>query len=404
MPFAGIVGVEIKIRPIPASWFVDRERYPYKKSWRWHFVRAFDFFLDRFSKRFQKIPFPNPVRNILVVRLDQIGDLVCSLPVFQALKTKFPNAKITALVGEEGKAILDQNPFVDRLIVFHSNWFSKKKWRNPRNPFEFFQILAMLRKQKYDLGFDPRGDLRNITMMTLAGVRFRVGYGIAGGAGLLHYMPVYDQELHQVELNLRLVSDKMISRKNVKPEIYLTAKEKEEAFQKLKTLGAQKGMRLIAVHPEAGYPSKEWEECQFKELIQKLLKDPQNQILIFGLSRARRISDFFSSSNQVVNLVGAVSLREMIAMISQCHLFIGNDSGPSHIAQALGIPAVVIASGTNEYEKWGIWTEPSKVLKHEVPCSPCHLRDCNVEGHPCMSQISADQVSEAMQELVSEVA
>ena len=93
----------------------------------------------------------------------------------------------------------------------------------------------------------------------------------------------------------------------------------------------------------------------------------------------------------------------MIATLSHCDLFVGNDSGPAHIAQALGIPAVVVASGTNEYEKWGIWLKPSRVLKYSVPCSPCHLRHCNVAGHPCMSEISAAQALEALQELTLEV-
>ncbi len=377
------------------------ERYPYKQSWRWCFVRFFDLIFDRFSKRLRQNKFPDSVQNILVVRLDQIGDLVCSLPVFPVLKAKFPNAKITALVGEEGKVILEHNTFIDQIIVFRSNWFSRKKGMCP---IEFFKTLSELRKTKYDLGFDLRGDLRNIILMMLAGVRHRVGYGIGGGAGLLHQTPIYDRSLHQVELNLRLITEEAPNRKDVKPKIYLTPEEKEIAFKKLKALGVQKGMQLIAIHPEAGYPSKEWGEPKFKELIEKLITDSHTTVLIFGLSGARQIAEHFSSSKQVINLVGTVSLREMIAMLSHCHLFLGNDSGPSHIAQALGIPVVVLASGTNEYDKWGIWADPSKILKHEVPCSPCHLRYCNVEGHPCLSQISSAQAFEAVQELISEVA
>ncbi len=269
---------------------------------------------------------------------------------------------------------------------------------------DFFRTLRELKRTKYDLGYDLRGDLRNIMLMTLAGVRYRVGYGIAGGSGLLHQSPVYDPTAHQVELNLKLVSGEIINKKNVKPEIYLTSEEKEKAFQRLKTFGIEKGMRLIAVHPEAGYPSKEWEESKFKEVIHQFLNEPQTSVLIFGISKARKIAEFFSSSKQALNLVGTLSLREMIATLSHCHLFIGNDSGPSHIAQALGIPVIVIASGTNEYEKWGVWADTCRILKHEVPCSPCHLQFCNVEGHPCMSEISTDQVLESSRELISETA
>lgn len=380
---------------------MDNERYPYQKSWRWYFVKAFDLVFDRFSKRLRETKFPSSVKNILVIRLDQIGDLVCSLPVFPALKTRFPGAKITALVGEEGKAILDQNPFIDQLIVFRSNWFSRKKWSSP---FEYFKILSLLRKSNYDLAFDLRGDLRNIVLITLAGVRYRIGYGIAGGAGLLHHTAVYDEALHQVELNLKLVTGEPVKRQNVKPEIYLRPEEKETALEKLSAFGISSKTSFIAIHPEAGYPSKEWEPEKFKGLMARLLLDPQKVILIFGLSEAQKLAESFHSSGRVFDLVGKVPLREMIALLSQCCLFIGNDSGPSHIAQALGIPAVVITSGTNEYEKWGIWREPSRILKNPVPCAPCHLKHCNVEGHPCMSQISPEQVSGVAEELIAEVA
>jgi heptosyltransferase-2 len=160
---------------------------------------------------------------------------------------------------------------------------------------------------------------------------------------------------------------------------------------------------LIAVHPEAGYPSKEWGADRFRNLIERLLSRPRSKILIFGIASAQKIAEKLASSSQVVSLVNVLTLREMICVMSRCHLFIGNDSGPSHIAQALGIPAVVVASGTNEYEKWGIRSKPSRILKHAVPCSPCHLRDCNVEGHPCLSEISVDEVYQTVQEFLSEV-
>ncbi|OGH23534.1 MAG: hypothetical protein A2629_02415, partial [Candidatus Levybacteria bacterium RIFCSPHIGHO2_01_FULL_41_15] len=314
------------------------ERYPFKKSWRWTLIKCFDFFIDPFAGWIRRRKFPTSVQNILVIRLDQIGDLVCTLPVFPILKRRFPQAKITVLTGSEGKAILDQNPFVDRLITFRSNWFLRNRITNP---IEFFQVLSDLRKTHYNLGFDLRGDLRNIILMALAGVRYRIGYGIAGGGGLLHETRPYDAALHQVELNARLVTDGPVSKLDLKPEIYFTPKEKENALNRLKGFGIPPETRLIAVHPEAGYSSKEWEEEKFKKLIAKFLEDSQNRVLIVGLSKAQGLAASFSDTNRVISLVGALSLREMIAVLSQCHLLVGNDSGPSHLAQAFGIPVVV---------------------------------------------------------------
>ncbi|MBI3999879.1 MAG: glycosyltransferase family 9 protein, partial [Candidatus Omnitrophica bacterium] len=335
---------------------------------------------------------PRAVQNILIVRLDHIGDLICSLPVLPVLKRRFPSAEITVLTGEEGKAILAGNPFVAHLVTFSPNWFSRKRFVNP---IQFFRIIYGLRKTKYDLGFDLRGDLRNIVLMILAGVRYRIGYGIGGGGSLLQKRYEYDPTLHQVELNQKLVAEEVVPKSNLKPEIYVMREEKETALKKLRAHGVPEKTQLIAIHPEAGYPSKEWEAQNFRTLIEKILMDSQNTVLVFGLSKARQVADFFSGSGRVINLVGQFSLREMIAALSCCDLFIGNDSGPSHIAQALGIPMVILASGTNEYEKWGVWSKSSTVLKYSVPCSPCQLEYCNVEGHPCMSQISPDQVWQA---------
>jgi heptosyltransferase-2 len=185
--------------------------------------------------------------------------------------------------------------------------------------------------------------------------------------------------------------------------LYLSPEEEQDAERKLSYFGVRENEFLIALHPEAGYPSKEWGGDRFRNLIERLLARPRSKILILGTGNAQKIAEAFGSSSHVVNLVNVLTLREMICAMSRSHLFIGNDSGPSHIAQALGIPAVVIASGTNEYARWGIWAKPSRILKHGVPCSPCHLRDCNVEGHPCMSEISVEEVYRAVQELLSEV-
>lgn len=380
---------------------VIKNRYPFKKSRRWHLVRLCDFVLDWFGPYHSSKPFPQDVKNILVIRLDHMGDLICTLPALPVLKERFPAAKITVLTGIEGQAILKENPFVDNLIIFRSNWFSR---RNSFNPVELFSVLAKLRKIKFDVGYDFRGDLRNILLMVLAGVPFRIGYGIAGGAGLLNEVGEYDEALHQVELNMKLLTGEVPDRQSLKLQIYLSSYEREEAQQILDQAGVQKTDKIIAIHPEAGYPSKEWAEENVRSLILRLTEDPQNKIILLGLSKAERIVHYFNSNPQVFDFVGKFSLRQMIAIINQCNAFLGNDSGPSHIAQALGIPVLVIASGTNEYEKWGVWRQPSKILSHTVPCAPCHLQVCTVEGHPCMVKISSEQAFEAMKQLFSEVA
>lgn len=376
------------------------KRYPFSRSWRWILVRLCDYALDLFREFNRKGSFPSRVQKVLVVRLDQIGDLMCALPVFPALRKCFPKAEITALVGEGGDAILKGNPYLNDVIVFSPNWFSRAHTDSARRQ-SFFDVVAELQERRFDIGYDLRGDLRNILLMALGGVRYRTAYGIAGGAGLVHDVPPYDETLHQAELDIHLIGGTRTKDRLV-PELYLTEEERRSAAERLAPAGVRTGDTLIAIHPEAGYPSKEWGTDSFKKLMERLLAETGAKILIFGLGEnADQLAQCFSRSGRVINFAGKLTLRGMIAMMSQCHLFIGNDSGPSHIASALGIPAVVIASGTNLYERWGIWREPSRILKHAVPCAPCHLPQCNVPGHPCMSEISPEQVFQAVEEMLA---
>lgn len=374
-----------------------KSRYPFKKSRLWYLIRFCDLFLDWFGPYHSLKRFPQEVKNILVIRLDHIGDLICTLPALPVLKDRFPSAKITVLTGVEGPAILKENPFVDGLIIFRSNWFSRRK---SFNPAELFSVLAKLRKIKFDIGYDFRGDIRNILFMVLAGVPFRIGYGIAGGRGLLNRVGEYDEVLHQVELNMKLLTGETPDRQNLKPQIFIGSHEQEEAKQILNQAGIQTTDRVIAIHPEAGYPSKEWAEENIQTLILRLTADSHNKVIVLGLSKAEKIARHFNCNPQVISFAGKFLLRQMIALLSQCDVFIGNDSGPSHIAQALGIPSVIIASGTNEYDKWGIWRKPSEILKYNVPCAPCHSPSCYVEGHPCMSHISVEQVYNSIQDML----
>lgn len=373
---------------------MSQKKYPFQKSWRWFFVRGLDFVLDGFKPLFSRKPFPAEVKNILVVRLDHIGDVICTLPAIGALKERFPQAAMTVLTGVEGRELLKENPLVGRVIVFRNHWFSRGK---RFDPLEYFRVVFQLRASKFDLGYDFRGDIRNILLMFLGGVKFRVGYGIAGGSGLLHQTGDYDERRHQIDLNLKLLTGD-IPEKKYKPKLYLNPNEMNEAKQVLARAGICPGDTVVAIHPEAGYPSKEWDEKNVRRLIELFIAG-KDKVAVLGLSkRAKKMTESFDSG-QVINWVGQLNLRQTIGVLLSCRVFIGNDSGLSHLAQAVGIPTVVVASGTNEYERWAVRDEPSRVLAHRVSCAPCHLQRCNVAGHPCMSEISSEAVFQAVQEL-----
>ena len=408
-------------------------KYPFAKSWRWIFVFLFDVLISPFAL-FPRKKFPAAVKTILVIRLDQIGDVLTMTPVLHSLADRFPQAKIVVLTDALGKEVLRHNPYVHEVISFQRNWFSRKqKWNCPcatlkqklnfnrsartvmpsdkyvHNSLigghgwkEWIRILKQLRQYRFDLGYDLRGDLRNILLMCLAGVHYRLGYGIAGGSALLDHEEMYDIFLHQVQLNMQLVEwrIRLLQIQSLRTDLFIPDEEIKSFCQKLESFHLTPKDQVVVVHPEAGYASKTWDMKHFQELLKQILTHTRMKIAIAGTGQAKQLADAMKAESRVMDLVNQLSLRELMVLIKRSAVFIGHDSGPSHLAQALHIPAVILASGTNRYELWGLWQQPLQVLQHHVTCAPCYLDKCPVPGHPCMDGITPEMVFQGFLEMV----
>ena len=112
---------------------------------------------------------------------------------------------------------------------------------------------------------------------------------------------------------------------------------------------------------------------------------------------AQLLSDLKLNTAHLIDLRGRTRIEDLPILFDVCDLYVGADSGPAHIAAAHGLEIILLASGTNDIRFWYPWTEHLHILQHEVPCAPCGLRVCPVEGHPCMSEISVDQVYDAVE-------
>ena len=174
-------------------------KYVFKKRYLVFLASLFDFFGGLFTLPIRVFwrSSPGNVGSILIIRLDHLGGVVCSVPVPENLKNHYVGSRVTCLVSGQTKEIFMNNQYVDEVISYDASWFD----RSQDNPFElrsFFRLAAQLRKYKYDLGIDLRGDLRHILLMVLAGVKFRVGYGVTGGGFLLHRSAEYMEDKHVI--------------------------------------------------------------------------------------------------------------------------------------------------------------------------------------------------------------
>jgi heptosyltransferase-2 len=368
-------------------------KYVFKKSFYIALISVFDAlgYIISFPFRLIRKSIPPAPRNILVVRLDHIGDFVCTSPLFANLKARFPEAGITVLVNSASKELAYANPHIDKVITYSPSYLARAE--NGSTLKGLMRVIKDVRNIGFDLGIDPRGDLMSILIMWLGGVKYRVGYGITGGGFLLHKEGKYDRSKHIIDRNLellRLIDVPVVDRM---PTVVYCEKDAEAVEQILDRVkrgnkgkeGDIREWKWVVLHPYAGAKSKEWSRDNFQKII-NLLNDNGYTVLLVGSRGDLGIFD------KVADLRGKISLPQLACLIQKSGLFIGLDSGPANIAAALGVPSVIICSGTNIPELWIPRDSNVKLVYKDVDCKPCGLRRCNINRHKCMESVDIDDV------------
>ena len=330
------------------------------------------------------------IKKILVIRLDHLGDVAMTRPALQALFNHFPHAQIDLLVPAETAPLLQDSREVRKILTMEHSWFSKsslkEQWREAQN------ILGHLKEQHYDLGIDFRGDLRNILLMAFAGIPERFGYGRTGGGFLLTYLGKYSRKEHQVELNRKLLRPLGIDEEPANEPFLYSQSRKLQFWESTGRLLPEGARPRIVIHPGAGYPSKRWPASKFKTLIERILAENLGPIILIGTETEKNLLSLDVRDPRLIDLRGKTRLEELPILLDACHVFIGNDSGPSHIAAAQGLPLILLFSGTNDALVWHPWAKSIALIRHEVPCSPCEARECPLIHHDCMEKISVEEV------------
>lgn len=333
------------------------KQYVFKSACKRFVVAAFDFLghlLFLFPKLLLPQTHPEKARKILLIRIDQIGDVLLAAPAFDAVLSQFKDAQVDLLVSKQTAELFEGDERIHKVYSFEANWFSGKK------PLEMLREAESLKKQfkseKYEMGIDFRGDLRTILLMFLSGVRYRIAYGITGGRFLLNQCIPHMNEKHEALLNLELLKPLGIS-EHVQSNGLHMSEQDEHSFTKKYPLLTSPDARLIVVHPFAGRKEKEWGLEHFAKLIWELTTLDSVQIVMIGTSEdLKRWPLRESYPDKVHNLIGELTLKELAILLKQTDLFIGHDSGPAHLAAFQGAYVVSLFKGPNDPERWRPWT------------------------------------------------
>ncbi|MBI2095698.1 MAG: glycosyltransferase family 9 protein [Candidatus Omnitrophica bacterium] len=379
---------------------METKRYIFRKK-SWGFLAAF---LDALgyraaaSLRFRrKTPGPFNPRRALVIRMDHLGDVLLATAVPGILKENLPECRVCFLTSGWSAPLLRHNPFIDEVILYDAPWFSRGRYRRSAESLGFWRLVRRLRAGRIDLGIGFRGDARENILLALAGVKERAGYGITGGGFLLTREIRYRENAHESEHVLDLVRALGLRAEALRPRLYFSEEERESLGKQLEVWGILPEKKYVGFQVGAGTDSKKWPARNTRSFL-RLFKERFEgyNLVLIGSSRteSEKITDF--AGERFLNLVGKTTLRETCLLAERFSAFVGPDSGPTHIASAMGTPTVFLYSGTNRFEQWRPLSERAVAVRHEVPCSPCGLEVCNVPGHPCMSRIAPEEIIEAL--------
>ena len=287
-----------------------------------------------------------PVKKILVLELWHMGDVVLATPVLQSLRVMYPDAKITLLAKKHACELLASSDLVDEIVAFDFPWTAMSDKYDPSR-YDRVAIRALvnrLREQQFDLCLDCRMDLRSNVLTRSIGAARRVGYDFGGGGFLLTdavEAPAADQ--HKVDDWMALLEplkDTAPGRVTGVPEPVLTVTdaEREDARTLLESYDISPDDPVVGIHPGGSHAAKRWPVDNFAEVGRVLTERHGARLLVF-------VDPEGSGNDMQLGQNAAfvrTSVREMMALFTQCDMLICNDSGPMHVAAALGVPVVAV--------------------------------------------------------------
>ena len=339
----------------------------------------------------------NDARRILVRAVNWVGDAVMTTPAIGAVREHFPQAEITLLANPLVSQLFSPHPWVDRLITFDRNGAH-------RGFTGRFRLAAQLRKEAFDAAIILPNSFDSALIPWLAGIPVRLGKN-SDGRGLLLTGCYRPDELtpicHEVEYYLGLLGHFGITGQAAAPFLSTTPAEDGEAAALLDRHGIRADDFLLGINPGAAFGSaKRWYPDRFADVARQLSRLKKARVVIFGGPGETDIAAEIEQhlGGVCLNLAGTTTVRGLMALIRKCSLFITNDSGPMHVAAAFGVPLVAIF-GSTDHATTSPYTERAVVVRKDIECAPCKLRECPID-HRCMKAVTADDVVSAAEQLL----
>ncbi len=363
-----------------------------------------------------RAPLPDAPSRILLIRPDHLGDVLFTTPAIRTLRTALPQSHLACLVGPWSRAVLEHNPHLDEIVTCHFPGFTRRPKPSLLQPYFALSSYAReLRDKKFELAVVLRFDhWWGALLAYLARIPVRLGYDIAEVQPFLTEALPYVPGRHEVEQNLTLVERIAGGRqpKSSAPlslEFPLTAEDEAFAERYLTEHGAGEDDFLVCIHPGTGAAVKLWREQAWIQVAEALVERYKARIVLTGSAGERTLAQAIATGMKAktppIVAAGETSLGQLAALMARCGLALGPDSGPLHLAVAVGTPTVHLY-GPVDSRTFGPWGDPARhlIITSDMDCIPCDRLDYSpdeLDEHPCIKRITVEQVLEAVTEALT---
>jgi len=347
----------------------------------------------------------NKKPNILIIKLSAVGDVVHSLPFLEVLRDRFPSAMIDWVVEEDASGIVESHPEIDRLIIFpRKSWLKRfiKKGEYIGVGKEVTKFLKELKSRRYDIVVDLQGLLKSGILTFLANGKRKIALN-GGREGSLIFtnekVAIPDPDLHALDKYLCIARYLGATNPVWNGQIPIYDTDEEHVDYLLGEIG--NNSTLVAVNPMAKWESKLWELHRFASLVDTIKEELGAGVVFTGSEGDKAaIEDIRSRmKTRALNLAGKTTLKELAYLYQKCAAVICTDTGPMHVAAAMGSPVVLALFGPTSPLRTGPYGAKHRVIRAGLECSPCFKKRC--DDMSCMKKITVEMVFGAVREVLS---
>jgi heptosyltransferase-1 len=346
-------------------------------------------------------------QNILIIKLSAIGDVVHSLPFLEVLRDTFPSAMIDWVVEEDAAGITEGHPAIDELIIFpRKSWLRRfiKKGEYIGIGKDVARFFRKLKEKKYDLVVDLQGLFKSGILTFFANGKRKIALN-GGREGSFIFVNervgIPDPEMHALERYLCIAKYLGATELVWNGQIPIYDQDRMRVNRLLGEIG--NSTSLVAVTPMAKWESKLWDLRRFASLADTIKEKLGAEVIFTGSQGDRPAIDGILSGmkTKAVNLAGKTTLKELAYLYERCAVVISTDTGPMHLAAAMGSPVVVALFGPTSPLRTGPYGVKHRVIKAGLGCSPCFRRKC--DHMSCMKKITVEMVLDVVKEALEDI-